>query len=317
MAPRPPLGSAGEGPVNAAASDRGRAGEAVSAALPGLGVTRFAARGSTRLSYEAIGDATAPAVVSLHDLLADRVVWRPWAEALVPAGYRLLLLDARGHGASAALSTRPYPPTELAADVLTVLEAEEIERAHFAGHGWGAATALTVARLDPGRVASLLLLEPDLPGLLGGDADPEARRAAQVAAAALGVAASAAGKGLTDRALDALLDHRLGRGWRDRLARPRLAAIRRNAGSLGAILGGMSGQEMAPDAMRELAVPALVVARGAASAPAALGADRLAAALPGAVPAVLLDAGEGDEPGLADPALLAAVLAFLDRTAVG
>lgn len=283
---------------------------------PGLGVTRFAARGSTRLTYEAIGVGASGGglvVAALHDLLADRAGWRPWAVALAEAGYRPLLLDARGHGASAALSSRPYPPTELAADVLAVLDAEEVETAHLAGHGWGGAIALAVARLGPGRAESLTLLQPDLPGLLVHDDDPAARWVASVAREARQAATGAAGKGQTDRALDALLDQRLGRGWQTRVPKPRLAAIRRYGGSLGAILAGAEGQEPAADALRSLAMPALVLRHAAAPELDALVADRLAALLPNASAAPPLGSPADDTLTVdpADPDVIGTTLAFL------
>ena len=289
------------------------------AAPPGLGITRFVARGTTRLTYEAIGAAGAPVVVALHDLLTDRVVWRPWAVALAHAGDRLLLLDARGHGASAALSSRPYPPTELAADVLAILDAEGIATAHLAGHGWGAGVALTVAQLGPGRVASLLLLQPDLPGLLANDDDPAARWLASVARESRSAAAATAAKGQTERALDTLLDPRLGHGWQTRVSKAKLAAIRRYAGSLGAILAGAEGHEPAPEGMRALTMPALILRHAAAPEPDARVADRLAALLPNASapPPFGSAADEARTLSPGDPAVIAASLTFLDGLSSG
>jgi pimeloyl-ACP methyl ester carboxylesterase len=277
--------------------------------LPGLGVTRFAARGSTRLTYEDVGDPAAPAVVALHDLLADRAVWRPLAEALVPAGWRVIAIDARGHGASAALGVRPYPPTELAGDVLAVLDEATAGPIHLVGQGWGAATALTVARFEPARIASLALLQPDLPGLLAADADPAVRWAARAAAEALGVAAQAAGTGQTDRALAALLDPRWGAGWRERLPKPRLAAIKRYGGSLGALLAGAEGHEPDPAALSALKMPALVLRHRDAGDLDVRVADRLAAALPAARLEVI--AGDAALGGQLDPAAAATIAAFV------
>lgn len=299
-------------------SEPGWRAEPSAAIPPGLGVTRFAARGTTRLAYEALGDGAAPVVVALHDLLADRAVWRPWATALTGAGYRVLLLDARGHGASAALSSRPYPPSELAADVLTILDAADIATAHLAGHGWGGAIALTTAQLGPGRVRSLLLLQPDLPGLLAHDDDPASRWAASTARESLAAAATIAGKGQTDRALDALLGPRLGPGWQERLPRARMGAIRRYGGSLGALLAGAEGYEPAPAALAMLTIPALVLSHAAAPDLDRRVAARLAALLPNAVsPTLPLGPDSDGEATLTpdDPAVIAAALAFLQRIA--
>ncbi len=282
--------------------------------IPGLGITRFATRGSTRLAYEDIGERGAPVVVTLHDLLSDHAVWRPLALSLAEAGWRVVSLDARGHGASAALGARPYPPTELATDVLAALDHAGVDRLSLVGHGWGASTALTVARFEPGRIAGLVLLQPDLPGILAADPDPAARWAARGSADALAAAANAADKGMTDRALDALFDPRLGPGWRDRLPRSRTAAIRRYGGSLGALLGGAVGHEPATDSLAVLAMPALVLRHRDAPEVDALVADRLATALPAAELATATGIpAAGGHLDAADPETIETVLAFLTK----
>jgi len=278
----------------------------------GSGITRFVPRGTTRLTYEAIGDEGAPTVAALHGLLSDRAVWRPLAADLAARGFRTLAIDARGHGSSAALGTRPYPPTELAADVLAILDHAGAAPVHLVGEGWGAAVAIAAARLGPSHVRSLVLLQPDLPGLLASDDDPAARWAWQTAREGLSAASLAASKGMTDRALDALLDPRLGPGWRARMDRRRLAAIKRYGDALGAILTGAEGNEPAPEAIAALAMPALVLRRRDALDLDARVAARLAALLP-AGRGEALEATLGGPAGLdpADPAVIAAVAAFL------
>ena len=107
-------------------------------------------------------------VLALHDLLADRGQLRPLAEPPHDARFRLTLPDARGHGASPMLSGRAYPPSELAADALAVLDAEGLPSAHLVAIGWAAATALALAATAPQRVASLVLAAPYLPALRRG-----------------------------------------------------------------------------------------------------------------------------------------------------
>src|SRR5688572_20543365 len=142
----------------------------------GPGITRFATRGEHRLSYESTGDAAATPVLALHDLLADRGQLRPLAEPPHEALFRLTLPDARGHGASPTLSGRAYPPSELAADTLAVLDAEGLANAHVVAIGWGAATALALAATAPQRVASLVLAAPYLPVLVADSPDTVARQ---------------------------------------------------------------------------------------------------------------------------------------------
>ena len=115
-------------------------------------------------------------VLALHDLLADRGQLRPLAEPPHDALFRLTLPDARGHGASPMLSGRAYPPSELAADALAVLDAEGLQSAHLVAIGWGAATALVLAATAPQRVASLVLAAPYLPALAAQHPDAAARQ---------------------------------------------------------------------------------------------------------------------------------------------
>jgi pimeloyl-ACP methyl ester carboxylesterase len=277
----------------------------------GLGTTRFVPRGTTRLTYEAAGDPDAPAVAMFHGLLADRAVWRAMATALADRGFRALLIDARGHGSSAALSTRPYPPTELAADALAILDHAGANPAHLVGDGWGAAIAIAVARMSPEHVRSLALMQPDLPGILASDPDPAGRWAWQTTREGRSAAATAAGKGMTDRALDLLLDPRLGPGWRARMDRPRLAAIKRYGGALGPILTGAEGQEPAPEILAALTMPALILRAPHPPEVDARAAARLAALLPAAALADLTASRAPDALAPDDPAVIAAVAAFL------
>ena len=90
--------------------------------------------------------------------------------------FRLTLPDARGHGASPMLSGRAYPPSELAADALAVLDAEGLQSAHLVAIGWAAATALALAATAPQRVTSLVLAAPYLPALVADSAEVAARQ---------------------------------------------------------------------------------------------------------------------------------------------
>jgi pimeloyl-ACP methyl ester carboxylesterase len=204
----------------------------------GPGITRFATRGEHRLSYESSGGGAAIPVLALHDLLADRGQFRSLAAPPHDAQFRLTLPDARGHGASPMLSGRSYPPSELAADALAVLDAEGLRSTHLVAIGWSAATALALAASAPQRVASLVLAAPYLPALVADSPDAPARQAGSVHLEMMQEAAVLAEKGQTDRALDLFLGARIGADWCDRFSKPRLGAIRRSAGNLAPLLAG-------------------------------------------------------------------------------
>jgi pimeloyl-ACP methyl ester carboxylesterase len=221
----------------------------------GPGITRFATRGDHRLSYESHGDGAGIPVLALHDLLTDRGQLRSLAEPPHDALFRLTLADARGHGASPMLSGRAYPPSELAADTLAVLDAEGLASAHVVAIGWAAETALALAATAPQRVVSLVLAAPYLPALVADRAEAVARQIGSAHLEMMQEAAVLAEKGQTDRALDLYLGTRIGADWRDRFPKARLGAIRRSAVNLASLLAGTIGAPIDPDALTRLDIP--------------------------------------------------------------
>lgn len=109
------------------------------------------------LQYEVLGGGEP--VVFLHGAYASRYAWsrqRPLAQH-----FRLVLRDLRGHdGApSAAPPDFGFDTTEVA-DMLAVLDAEGIGRAHIVGHSTGGTIALSLTLKHPERVSRLVLIEP-------------------------------------------------------------------------------------------------------------------------------------------------------------
>src|SRR5438270_10355657 len=103
---------------------------------------------------------TGDPVIRLHpSFVADAMV--PLLGQPVLAGYRLIAPHRRGYGQSARAET-PIGMTELGRDVVGLLDALDIERAHLVGHSFGGCVALDVARSWPERVGRLALLEPPL-----------------------------------------------------------------------------------------------------------------------------------------------------------
>jgi pimeloyl-ACP methyl ester carboxylesterase len=104
-----------------------------------------------------------PPLLLIHGLAATAWAWAPIARRLRSAT-RVLAMDLRGHG----LSESPragYDLESLAYDALTVLSANGFgadldgPAAVVAGHGLGAAVAVTMANLRPASVAALALVE--------------------------------------------------------------------------------------------------------------------------------------------------------------
>ena len=117
--------------------------------------------------YVTVGDVplhvrdtgTGAPVVLLHGWPDDGELWRHQVPALVAAGYRVIVPDLRGFGASGKpADVDAYSAPCLVGDVVAVLDALAVPRAHLVGHDWGAAVGWMVAALAGGRVASLTAL---------------------------------------------------------------------------------------------------------------------------------------------------------------
>jgi pimeloyl-ACP methyl ester carboxylesterase len=102
-------------------------------------------------------------VVLIHGHSADLRLWEPQAPALLGAGWRVVRYDVRGHGRSSVPATG-YSWEHYLADLRALLDHLRVERAHLAGISMGGAIALQLALEEPGRVASLTLLDSALPG---------------------------------------------------------------------------------------------------------------------------------------------------------
>ena len=103
------------------------------------------------------GPETAPPLLLLHSLGTSLHVWDAQAAALAQH-YRVIRPDMRGHGLT-SVTLGPYTLHALAADVLAVLDALKIERAHVAGLSIGGAIAQTMAARAGGRLRSLILCD--------------------------------------------------------------------------------------------------------------------------------------------------------------
>ena len=108
------------------------------------------------IRYEFEGPETAPVVVMSHSLAANVAMWDDQMPIL--SGYRVLRYDTRGHGGTDA-PDGDYTLDQLAGDVLGLLDALEIEKAHFVGLSMGGMVGQTAALADPGRFLSLSLCD--------------------------------------------------------------------------------------------------------------------------------------------------------------
>lgn len=110
--------------------------------------------GGLRLHYECVG--LGPPVVLIHGFTNSGLAWAPQLPALVHAGRSVVLPDLAGHGLSAA------PPsavgvTDLAADVIRLLDHLGLARVSLVGLSLGGMVAQAVAVAWPERVDALVV----------------------------------------------------------------------------------------------------------------------------------------------------------------
>ena len=106
-------------------------------------------------------------VLLLHGFPDSSSLWRHQVEALVGAGYRAIAPDLRGFGDSdRPLEVGAYGVRRSVNDMLAVLDALEVERAHVVAHDWGAAVGWALAGFAGERVGRFAVLSVGHPNAL-------------------------------------------------------------------------------------------------------------------------------------------------------
>lgn len=110
-------------------------------------------------SFPIIDGGTGPAVFLLHGFPDSRYLWRYQVEALFDAGFRIIAPDMRGFGGAPKTDqVEAYRKKRARQDVLSVLEALNIDRCRVVGHDWGADVAWSLADNRPNTVEQLAIL---------------------------------------------------------------------------------------------------------------------------------------------------------------
>ena len=98
-----------------------------------------------------------PAIVLCHGFPELAYSWRHQFEPLQEAGFRVVVPDQRGYGASDCPDgITAYDIEHLTGDMVGLLDALEIEKAIFVGHDWGGFVAWAMPVLHPERTAGVI-----------------------------------------------------------------------------------------------------------------------------------------------------------------
>ncbi|MGK9148944.1 alpha/beta hydrolase [Plantibacter flavus] len=116
---------------------------------------------ATYLHEPATGIEERGSIVAVHGFASSAGVnWdlAGWTRTLTRAGYRLLTIDQRGHGASdKPLDPAAYRLDGLVDDVLTVLDGYGFDEPHYLGYSLGSRVGWRLGVQHPGRVRTLSL----------------------------------------------------------------------------------------------------------------------------------------------------------------
>lgn len=100
-----------------------------------------------------------PPLVCMHGFSSNRTIWHSAGfVALLRQAYRLILIDARGHGES----DKPHDPAaydfhHMVDDIVAVLDTLEIDQTNYLGYSMGGELGFELATRYPQRLRSLIV----------------------------------------------------------------------------------------------------------------------------------------------------------------
>jgi pimeloyl-ACP methyl ester carboxylesterase len=113
------------------------------------------------------GPSDGEPVVLLHGFPQDATAWDRVSPALHQHGLRTLAPHQRGYSPMARPRGRSrYTLRETTKDVLSLLDAAGLERAHVVGHDWGGIAAWALGAWHPDRVTTLTVLSVPHPAAM-------------------------------------------------------------------------------------------------------------------------------------------------------
>jgi len=120
-------------------------------------ISRYVQNKNVRLFCEAIGEASDPAAILICGAGAHAHFWTDtFCETLVRAGYYVIRFDHRDCGLSSSVDfeKEPYTVLDLVSDVIAIIDAFKIQKAHVVGHSMGGTIAQLLSIFHPDRLLS-------------------------------------------------------------------------------------------------------------------------------------------------------------------
>ena len=106
-------------------------------------------------------------MILLHGFPEAWFGWQHQIPALAAAGYRVWAPDQRGYNLSdKPTGIKAYQINTLAADIVGLIDAAQVETACIVGHDWGAAVAWWLALQYPERVERLVVINVPHPTVM-------------------------------------------------------------------------------------------------------------------------------------------------------
>lgn len=125
----------------------------------------FATHDGDQIHYEVYGQG--PALVLQHGMLsnAEELAHPAFVEA-IGEHFTMIFVDSLAHGQSDGPDDAShYTPEHRAGDIVAVLDAEGVEKAHYFGYSMGSWIGMAVAKYAPERLRTLVLggFPPEMP----------------------------------------------------------------------------------------------------------------------------------------------------------
>ncbi len=110
---------------------------------------------------ESFGDKKNPALILIMGSGGQGILWpQQFCEQLASKGFFIIRYDHRDTGLSSSINyqSSPYTLLDMANDVISIMDAYSLDKAHIVGASMGGTIAMLLAAYYPERIANLILL---------------------------------------------------------------------------------------------------------------------------------------------------------------